>query len=106
MIYITAMFLTAIIETIVLWCLRYRKFLVLVWFFVLNLISNFIVNVIYQNFYYVIPKLVLIPILEISVVIFEILGLGLLTRYTKKMCVTVFFTNLISFLTGVILFGI
>ena len=106
MIYITAMFLTASIETFILWCLRYHKFRVLVWFFVLNLISNFIVNVVYQNLYYVVPHIVLVPGLELSVVIFEILGLGLLTRYTKKICVSVFFTNLISFLTGVILFGI
>lgn len=106
MIYITAMFLTAIIETFVLWCFRYRKFWVLVWFFVLNLVSNFIVNLVYQNLYYVVPHIVLVPVLELSVVVFEFFGMGLVTQYTKKMCMIVFFTNLVSFLTGIILFGI
>ena len=106
MIYIIAMLLTAIIETFVLWCLRYRKFWVLVYFFVLNLISNFIVNFIYQNIWYVVPKIVIVPVLELSVFIFEIFFMGIYVGYNKKMFASVFLTNFISFMTGVILFGI
>lgn len=100
------MLLTAVIETTCLRLFGYKKFSVLAYFFIINLVSNYLVNILFQKFYYDLPKIALVPMLEISVVIFEILCLGLMTRYTKKMSVSVFFTNLISFLTGVILFGI
>ena len=39
-----AMGLTAVIETFLLWCFKYRTWKVLTYFFILNLISNFLVN--------------------------------------------------------------
>jgi len=106
MIYLYAMFLTAIIETICLRLVGYTRFVVLGYFFIINLVSNFCVNVVYQSICCNIPQWVEILLLESGVVVFEILCLGLITRYTKKMAISVFLTNLISFLTGVILFGI
>ena len=106
MIYITAMFATSIIETFVLWVLKYRRFWVLAYFFVLNLVSNFIINVIYQNFYYIAPKIVLVSGLEFCVFVFESMLMGIVVGYNGKMFLSVFLTNLISFLVGVFLFGI
>ena len=68
--FLKAMFLTAVIETFVLWCLRYRGWKVLSYFFVLNLVSNFLINFTYFNTWMLMPKYVLIPVLEFSVVIF------------------------------------
>lgn len=121
-----AMFLTAVIETFLLWCFKYRTWKVLTYFFILNLISNFLVNLgaaelpfhicftFFNNdcfmysgggmlntvYYYC------IPFLELFAVVFEIGLLGLMTGYNKKLWLSVFATNLISFLTGVLLFGL
>ena len=99
------MFLTAVIETIVLWCLKYRGWKVLSYFFVLNLVSNFLLNCTYFHIFGIAPKYVLIPALEISVVIFEAGLLGLMTGYSKRVWGSVFLTNLISSSIGVLLYG-
>jgi len=98
------MFLTACIETLLMRLFGYRKFLVLVYFFVINLISNFLVNITYQNVYLSISTWLYVLLLELMVVLFEIGLLGIMTGYTGKMVKCVFFTNLISFFVGFLLF--
>ena len=100
------MFLTAVIETFLLWFFRYRKWKVLTYFFILNLISNLIVNSVYDEIWRMAPYYILVPLLEMGVVLFEIGLLGLMTGYNKKLWISVFATNLVSFLTGVLLFGL
>lgn len=100
------MLLTATLETSLLWCFKYRGWKILSYFFTLNLISNLLVNLIYQNIFGIIPKDILIFSLELAVVIFEVGFLGLMTKYNKKLWVSVFSTNLFSFLLGVFLFGV
>ena len=114
------MVLTAVIETFLLWCFKYHGWKILSYFFILNLISNFLVNYgaevlpeffieddvyfyrgrIEQLYYYC------IPFLELFVVVFEASFLGLMTGYNRKLWISVFLTNLISFLTGIFLFGL
>ena len=106
MLYISAMFLTAIIETIVFRLCGYKKFYVLACFFIINLISNFLINVFYQNFYYIAPKTFLIVTLELFVVLFEFVFMGLFLKYSQKMFIYIFLTNVLSFLIGLSLFGI
>ena len=103
---LVAMPLTAIVETFLLWCFRYRGWKVLSYFFVLNLISNLLINLAYRNLWGIVPKDVLILSLELIVILFEVTLLGLMTGYNKKLCFSVFFTNLCSFLLGVLLLGI
>ena len=120
------MILTAVIETSVLWCFKYRGWKILTYFFILNLISNFIVNLgatelplhicftffdnacfmysgggMFDTIYYY-----CILFLELFAVVFEAGLLGLMTGYNKKLWLSVFLTNLISFLLGVLLFGL
>ena len=116
-----AMFLTAIVETFLLWCFKYRGWKVLTYFFILNLISNLGINIISDIIcrfivdFFEIPGYGLayrevfnycVPFFELSVVLFEASLLGLMTGYNKKLWLSVFATNLISFLLGVLLFGL
>ena len=101
-----AMGLTAVIETFLLWCFKYRGWKVLSYFFILNLISNFLANFVYQNLWGMVQKDILILSLELAVVLFEAILLGIMTGYNKKLWFSVFLTNLCSFLFGVFLFGI
>ena len=103
--YLNAMLLTAIIETIVLWCCRYRGWKVLAYFFVLNLVSNFLVNFAYRHTYYMLPKIMLVPLLEFAVYLFEVGLFGLLSGYNKKLFFCVLLSNLISYSLGVLLYG-
>ena len=103
---LVAMFLTAIVETFLFWCFRYRDWKVLSYFFILNLISNLLVNLAYQNLWGIIPKNSLILSLEVAVVLFEACLLGVMTGHNKKLWLSVFLTNLCSFLLGVLLLGI
>ena len=103
--YLTAMLITAVTETILLWCLKYRGWKVLTYFFILNLVSNFLVNFVYQHTYYMLPKVALIPMLEFGVYAFEVALLGLMTGYNKKLFICVFLTNLFSYSLGVLMYG-
>ena len=117
---LVAMFLTAVVETILLWCFKYRGWKVLTYFFILNLISNFLVNLgaevlpelfIEDDVYFYSGRLgqlyyYCIPFLELFAIVFEAGLLGLMTGYNKKLWISVFLTNLTSFLTGVLLFGL
>ena len=127
-VFLYPMLLTALIEVFVLWCFKYRKRAVLIYFAILNLISNFIVNVLRAGFwvwgawffsfllceilgtdiYYCnkMPEWICIPFLELGAVLFEFILLGIKAGYSKKLLFVVFICNLISFLTGVILFGL
>lgn len=100
------MFLTALVETCFLWCFKYRRKKLLFFYFVLNLISNFVANISYQKLWGIIPQGWLIFILETGVLFFEIVLFGLADGYNKKLYYSVFLTNLISFLFGVLLFGL
>ena len=58
-------------------------------------------NIIYNcgaNGWFVLP-------LELGIVLFEFGLLGLTAQYGKRLLYSVFLTNLISFLTGIFLFG-
>jgi len=99
------MLITAITEAIVLWCCRYRGWKVLSYFFVLNLISNFLVNFTYRQVYGLWPKIILVPVLELGVYIFEAVFLGLMTRYNKKLFLSVLLSNVMTYTLGVILYG-
>ena len=104
--YLIAMFITAVVETIVLWCCKYRYWKELGYFFLLNLISNFLVNFTYQHIWNMMPKGVLIFLLELGVYVFEVTLFGLITGYRKKMFFCVLLTNLISYSLGVLIYGI
>ncbi len=106
MLFLGAMFLTATVETFLLGCFGFRQKKVLTAFFILNLISNFMVNLIYQYTWNMAPKYILIPLLEIGVVVFEISGLSVITGLRTKLCVSVLLTNLSSYLLGLFLFGV
>ena len=103
--YLIAMLITAVTETIVLWLCKYHGWKVLSYFFVLNLISNFLVNHIYHHTYYMLPKLALVPLLELSVYVFEVVLLGLMTGYNKKLFLSVLLSNIITYSLGVLLYG-
>ena len=104
--YLTAMFLTAGIETFGMWCCGYRKRRVLSYFFVLNLISNLAANLFYQNTQLAVPDNWLVFGIETAVVLFEIALLGLMTGYNRKMTACVLIMNLLSFACGKIIFGL
>ncbi len=106
MMLLLAMFSTATVETILLYALKYRGWKILEYFFLLNLLSNLIVNIVYSNTWNMLPHYILVPLLEISVVLFEAFLLGLKVGYDKKLWGAVFLTNLGSFLLGVLLFGL
>ncbi|MBP5352968.1 MAG: hypothetical protein J6Y91_04305 [Alphaproteobacteria bacterium] len=103
--YLFAMFLTAGIETLGMWCCGYRQRRVLSYFFGLNLISNLAVNWFYQHTQLDIPDEWLVFSLETAVVLFEAAALGLMTGYNRKMLTCVLITNLLSFGCGKIIFG-
>jgi len=104
--YLNAMLITAVTETIVLWWCRYRSWKVLSYFFVLNLISNFLVNFTYRQMYGLWPQIILVPSLELGVYLFEVVLLGLMTGYNRKLFLCVLLSNLITYSLGVILYGI
>ena len=104
-VYLFPMLITAITETIVLWCCRYRGWKVLSYFFVLNLISNFLVNFTYRQVYGLWPKIILVPSLELGVYVFEVALLGLMTGYNKKLFWSVLLSNVVTYTLGVILYG-
>ena len=93
---IISMILTGILETYCLWCFGYKRREVLTYFFILNLLSNYAVNILYTQQHYG------IIVLEISAICFESLALGLLTKYSWKLFWDVTKTNIISFVVGVI----
>lgn len=101
-----AMFLTATIETLLLYFLKYRDWKILSYFFSLNLISNLCVNVIYSYVCHINPLGLTVALLELGVLLFEITLLGLMSGYNKKLYLSVFATNLCTFLLGVLLFGL
>ena len=105
LLYLNAMLITAIIETIVLWCCKYRGWKVLSYFFILNLVSNFLVNFTYRRVYGLWPKIILVPALELGVYIFEVALLGLMTGYNKKLFLSVLLSNIITYSLGVLLYG-
>ena len=100
-----AMLITAVVETIVLWCCGYRSWKLLIYFFVLNLASNFLVNFTYQHVYHMLPKIVLVPLLEFAVYVFEVGFLGLMTGYNRKLLLCVLLSNVVSYGLGVALYG-
>lgn len=97
---IISMILTGILETFCLWCFGYKERKVLAYFFILNLLSNYAVNILYCQQYGG------IIVLEISAICFETLALGLLTKYSWKLFWDVIKTNIISFVVGVIAYVI
>ena len=110
--YFFPMVLTAAIETFVLWRFKeYRKWGILAYFAILNLISNVLVNYLHATSFFsgndnlLAPSHADIFLLELGAVLFEFIWLGLKTGYSKKLLFVVFICNLISFLIGVILFG-
>ena len=103
---IAAMAATAGIESVLLWILGYRQKIVWVWFIVLNLVSNCIANILYQHIWSIVPQAVLVSILEIGVVAFEFIGLGLVVPYTRRLFWVICVTNLISFVLGALIVGI
>ena len=105
MTYLNAMLITAVVETIVLWCCKYRGWKVLTYFFVLNLVSNFLVNFIYRQTYGMWPKIALVPTLEFGVYVFEVVLLGLMTGYNKKLFLSVLLSNVITYTLGVLIYG-
>ena len=103
--YLNAMLITAVVETIVLWCCKYRVWKVLTYFFILNLTSNFLVNFIYRQTYYMLPKIALVPMLEFGVYVFEVALLGVMTGYNKKLFLSVLLSNVITYTLGVLIYG-
>ena len=99
------MLITAVVETIVLWCCKYRSIKTLCYFFLLNCISNLTLNLTYQHIWMMAPKIILVPLLEFLVYVFETGFLGLATGYNKKLFLCVLLSNIITYSLGVILYG-
>ena len=98
-----AMFSTAIIETVLLFCFKYRNWKVLAYFFLLNLMSNCLLNTFGAMWIDRGPEIPRLLCAEILVVVVETGALSLMTGLTGRLCLCVFMTNLVSFLTGLVL---
>ena len=96
--YLCPMLLTAAIETFILWIFKeYRKRGILIYFAILNLISNFALNYSFPH----IRTLTALTLLELSAVVFEFTLLGIKAGYSKKLFFIILLCNVISFLTGI-----
>ncbi len=105
--YIYAMLITAIIETYFFLLCHYYGNGFLLFVFIINLISNFLVNQIYVKIAPVFPYNIyyLIFILEMGVVLSEYIAIELfLNKWTGKMLMLVFLANLITWGGGEIFF--
>ena len=96
--FIISMFIAGIVETFFLWVFGHKGWKVLTYFFAINLISNYAVNILYHHHYGVNTVL----LLEIAAIIFETIALGLLTKYSWKLLWDVTKTNIISFILGIV----
>ena len=100
-----AMFLAGVVETFILWRFRYRGWKNLIYIFVVNLLSNYIVN---QYYDYVLWRVQVIPIailiLETAAILFETLLLGIVLKYSKKLFGSVVLANIVSFFVGLVIF--
>ena len=94
--------INAVIETFVLWCFKYRKPSILIYYALLNIISNCAVNSIYHITHT--ETVMFVLTLEVLAVLFEFALLGLKTGYTKRVFWAVLACNVISFLFGVWVF--
>ena len=92
------MFLAGTIETFILWCFKYRGWKNLSYIFVVNLVSNFIVNMCYTYLDMRSPYWVLM--LEMGAVLFEFLLLGITLKYSKKLLGSIVVANFASFFLG------
>ena len=103
---LTAMLLTAVIETVFFCCLGYRKGKLLAYVFIINLLTNLLVNLAFQAWYADFPwhHRILATVLEICVVGSEFYLIGLYDkRWTAKLLRLVFLANLLSYGTGIVL---
>ena len=97
---------TAVIETPIFWLCGYRRSVENVWFFVVNIVSNLLLNEFIgatpRNFPY--PCVVLLG--EIFVVFLELALCGYAVREKggKRLFRVLLLTNAVSFLAGVIYF--
>ena len=97
---------TAVIETPIFWLCGYRRSVENVWFFVVNIVSNLLLNEFIgatpRNF----PYLAAVLLGEVFVVLLEFVLCGYAVREKggKRLFRVLLLTNAVSFLAGVIYF--
>ena len=102
-IYVYAALLTAIVETAFFWCCRYRNKKFLGYVFLINILTNVVVNQVFAGTYDIFPYNIygLIFLLELGVFISEYVLLAVyLRKNSALLAVQVFFANLITWGIG------
>ena len=100
--------LTLVIEIPILFILEFRKKDIVIIGTLINIVTNYAVNVImYQLKYVVAPEYYVCWIfpLEVSVVFIEFIVMSFFTDKKIKLFFTVLFANILSYFSGVLIFG-
>ena len=103
MIYIIVALLTAIVETAFFWCCRYRNKKFLGYVFLVNILTNISVNLVFAKTYNIFPYNIygLIFLLELAVFISEYVLLAIYLRKNSTLLAgQVFLANLITWGLG------
>ncbi len=97
---------TAVIETPIFWLCGYRRSVENAWFFVVNIVSNLLLNEFIgatpRNFPY--PCAVLLGELFVVLLEFALCGYAVREKGDKRLFRVLLLTNAVSFLAGVIYF--
>jgi len=101
--------LTLIIEIPILFFLGFRQKDIIIIGILINIVTNYAINVVmYQLKYVITPEYYgywIFP-LEAAVVIIEFFGMSFFTEKKTKLFFTVMLANIVSYLSGVLIFGI
>ncbi|MBO6236149.1 MAG: hypothetical protein J6N22_05455 [Schwartzia sp.] len=97
---------TAVIETPIFWLCGYRRAAEWSWFFVVNIVSNLLLNEFLAETPQTFPYAAVVLLGEVFVVLLEYALCGYMVRDKggKRLFRVLLLTNAVSFLTGVIYF--
>ena len=97
---------TAVIETPIFWLCGYRRSVENVWFFVVNIVSNLLLNEFLSETPRTFPYAAAVLLGEVFVVLLEyaLCGYAVREKGGKRLFRVLLLTNAVSFLAGVIFF--
>lgn len=97
---------TAVIETPIFWLCGYRRAAEWTWFFVVNIVSNLLLNECLAELPWTLPYAAAVLLGEVFVVLLEYALCGYTVREKggKRLFRVLLLTNAVSFLAGVIFF--
>ena len=97
---------TAVIETPIFWLCGYRRAAEWLWFFVVNIVSNLLLNEFLAELPWTFPYAAAVLLGEIFVVFLEyaLCGYAVREKSGKRLFRVLLLTNAVSFLAGVIFF--